>query len=537
MGEQGTDRRGFLAGMGALGAATTLGARWFDLAAVGAQPADVPPVDPEFPLGVAAGDPREDGSVIWTAVPPRADGAEVRVGWEVARDPSFRRIVCDGRERATAATGYTVHATVRDLRPDSWYHYRFHTPTGTSRVGRLRTAPRPGRHHDRLRFAFSSCQQINDSPYVAHQAMAGEDLDFWVHYGDYVYVHDTATLTLDDYRGVYRRFKANPLLQHLHATYPVVAMWDDGEFANGMDRNFEPARFAAAAQAWFEHQPVRSKRRDPTRTHREIEWGDLATFLLLDTRQYRDAAIPGVRGPDVLPFTTVDTRTPEGAQILDPGRTCLGAEQKRWFMNRLTRSEHTWRHVGHGYNFLALRLEDLDTPEIRADPPPGFHLNEGRYIEADAWDNYAAERREILGGLAEAQVPNVVVTAGHTHIWFAGGLRPDHDDLEGSPVVAHEFVCGSLTADPDVRRTYLPGVPLDQAEQIIRSLEASFLGINPHVDYIDSINQGYGLVELTPAAATVEFRVIDTFAADPQPSTRATWEIPAAPALIPSTVG
>ena len=55
--------------MGALGAATTLGARWFDLAAAGAQPADVPPVDPEFPLGVAAGDRREDGSVIWTAVP------------------------------------------------------------------------------------------------------------------------------------------------------------------------------------------------------------------------------------------------------------------------------------------------------------------------------------------------------------------------------------------------------------------------------------------------------------------------------------
>ena len=26
--------------------------------------------------------------------------------------------------------------------------------------------------------------------------MADEDIDFWVHYGDYVYVHDSATLTL-----------------------------------------------------------------------------------------------------------------------------------------------------------------------------------------------------------------------------------------------------------------------------------------------------------------------------------------------------
>jgi alkaline phosphatase D len=400
------------------------------------------------------------------------------------------------------------------------------------RTGRLRTAPRPGGRYDRLRFAFSSCQQINDSPYVAHRAMAGEDLDFWVHYGDYVYVHDSATLTLDDYRGVYRRFKADPLLQHLHATYPIVAMWDDGEFANGMDRLFPPARLAAATQAWFEHQPVGRQwqgRRDPNRTYRELEWGDLATFLLLDARQYRDPAIRGTVGADILPFETVDTRTPDGAQLLDPGRTCLGERQKRWLLDRLTRSDHTWRHIGHGYNFLALRMEDLDTPEIRADPPPGFHLNEGRYIVADAWDNYAAERREILGTLADAEVPNVVVTAGHTHIWFAGGLRPDHDDLEGSPVVAHEFVCGSLTADPDVRRAYLPGVPLDQAEQIIRSLEEVFLDVNPHVDYVDTINQGYGVVELTPTAATVEFRVIDTFALDPQPATRAAWEVPATP--------
>jgi alkaline phosphatase D len=522
----GTRRRDFIAGMGALGAAAAMGRRWLDLAAVAG--ADVAPVDPAFPLGIAAGDPREDGSVIWTAVPARPDGAPVRVGWEVARDASFRRVVQQGRERATADIGYTVHAVVRGLRPDGWYHYRFHTPGGTSRVGRLRTTPRPGRRHQRLRLAFSSCQQINDSPYVAHRAMAAEDLDFWVHYGDYIYVHDALTVTLDDYRTVYRRFKADPLLQHLHATYPVVAMWDDGEFVNGIDRTLEPARFAAAKQAWFEHQPVRRPRRDPDRTYREIEWGDLATFLLLDTRQYRDPAIPGVQAGGVLPFPTVDTRTPDGARLLDADRTCLGAAQKRWLTDRVTRSEHTWRHIGHGYNFLALRLEDLDTPEARADPPPGFHLNEGRYVAADAWDNYAAERREILGRLAEAQVPNVVVTAGHTHIWFAGGLRPDHDDLEGSPVVAHEFVCGSLTADPDVRRAYLPGLPLDQAEQVIRSVEELFLGINPHIDYIDSINQGYGLVELTPAAATVAFRVIDTFAADPQATTRASWELPAA---------
>ena len=515
-------RRDFLAGVGAGAAGVLAGPGWFDIAAAAA---DVPPVDPNYPLGVAAGDPRPHGAVIWTQVAAPSPTSRVAVTWQVATDPSFRRIVGHGRVAATAATDHTVKALVQGLDPDRWYHYRFRTGQGTSRVGRLRTAPRRGCQPRRLRFAFSSCQQINDSFYVAHLAMADEDIDFWVHYGDYVYVHDFATLTLADYRGVYQRFKANPLLQELHARYPVVAMWDDGEFVNGIDRTMEPVRFAAAKQAWFEYQPVLRRDRDPDRTYREIAWGDLASFLLLDVRQYRDpwvASVPG--GP--LGLSTVDTRTEVGAHIFDADRTCLGARQKQWLQRRLLAGDATWRHVGHGYNFLALRLDDFDTPELRAHPPAGFHVNGGSYVASDAWDSYWAERRELMDFIDRHEVPNVVVTAGHTHIYFAGGLRPDYDDLEGSPVVAHEFVCGSLTADPDLRRQYLPTLPLDQAEAVLRNLEGAFLAGNPHVDYIDLVGQGYGLVELTPAAASVSFRVIDTFDRQARATTRAAWTVP-----------
>lgn len=508
--------------------------RWFDLAAL----ADVAPIDPNYPLGVAAGDPRPHGSVIWTKVADPADGRGVRVRWEVASDERFRHVVRRGTTKATSATDFTAKVVVDGLRSDRWYHYRFRTDAGTSRSGRLCTAPGPGDRPDRLRFAFSSCQQINDSHYVAHLAMAEETLDFWVTYGDYVYVHDTATLTLDDYRGVYRRFKANPMLQELHARYPVVAMWDDGEFVNGIDRTLDPARFAAASQAWFEYLPVAAPRHEPTRTYREVSWGSLATFLLLDARQYRDPVVDGVAGGP-LGLSTIDTNTPAGAGIFAADRTCLGAEQKRWLKRRLRRSRAQWRHIGHGYNFQALRLADYDTPEARANPPAGFHVNGGNYIASDAWDMYWAERREILDFIAAEQVPNVLVTAGHTHIYFAAGLRPDYDDLAGSPTVAHEFVCGSLTADPDLRRAYLPDLPLDQAEAVLRGLETAFLGGNPHIDYIDLVSQGYGVVELTPAAATVDFRVIDTFDRNARASTRASWRISAASgdgALVSSAV-
>lgn len=519
-------RREFLSGVGAVVAAPL----WLS-----ACDTPVPPVDPQYPLGVAAGDPLPHGAVIWTKVADPSHGRAVSVSWEVAADDRFHQVLRRGTAWALPSAGYTVKALVDGLRPDGWYFYRFRTAAGTSRVGRLRTAPRRGAEPADLRFAFSSCQQINDSHYVAHLAMADEDIDFWVHYGDYVYVHDTATRTLDDYRGVYRRFKANPMLQELHARYPVVAMWDDGEFVNGVDNTLDPARFAAASQAWFEHMPVVPVRTDPTRTYRSIGWGRLASFLLLDTRQYRDRVVDGVPGGP-LGLSTIDTNTPAGAAIFDEDRTCLGRRQRRWLERSLVDDESTWRHIGHGYNFQALRLADYDTPEARATPPPGFHVNGGLYVASDGWDMYAAERRRLFELIAEHQVPNVVVTAGHTHIWFAGALRPDHDDLDASPVVGHEFVCGSLTADPDLRRAYLPDLPLDEAEAVLRSLETGFLGINPHLDHMDLVAQGYGLVELTPDEATVTFRVIDTFDPAATATTSAAWRIPAVPAGAPSPV-
>ena len=515
------NRRMFLALLGAGGAAAALNPRWFDLPALGAS---APAPDPAFPLGIASGDPRPDGTVIWTSVDPAADtGAGVAVRWEVAADESFATVLASGTETATAAGGHTVHAEVSGLPSDGWFHYRFTAGSNVSRTGRLRTAPAPGSSPERLRFTFSSCQQITDSYYVAHAAMAAEDLDFVVHYGDYVYVSDGGTITVDDYRGVYRRFKANPLLQDLHARYPMVVMWDDGEFVNGIDRTMEPVRFAAARQAWFEFMPVLRPADDPERVHRAIEWGGLVDFTLLDVRSRRDQAIESNDPTTLLP--TTDTALPSGAAIFDPDRTCLGADQKAWLKDRLVSGDFTWRHIGHGYPFVALRLEDYDTPEARANPPEGFHENGGKYLSTEQWDGYWAERRELLDHLADHEVPNVVVTSGHTHIYFVSELRPDYDDLEGSPVVAQEFVCGSLTADPDPRSQFFPDLPRDEAEVAIHGLESAFLGVNPHVELIDLLNQGYGLVTFTPTEATVDLRIIDTFDEDAVATTSHSYRI------------
>ncbi|MCU1496463.1 MAG: hypothetical protein JWM47_416 [Acidimicrobiales bacterium] len=522
------NRRVFLAMLGATGASAALAPRWFPLRSTAAAAGSAPTVDPAYPHGIASGDPRPDGTVIWTRVDPGADtGSGVEVTWEVAATDTFADVLRAGTATADATTDHTLHVSLSGLVADSWFHYRFTYDGHVSRAGRLRTAPPRGSSPDRLRFAFSSCQQINASHYVAHAAMAAEDLDFVVHYGDYVYVSDGGTLTVDDYREVYRRFKADPYLQELHATYPMVVMWDDGEFVNGIDRTLDPARFAAATQAWFEFMPVDRHPDEAARTYREIEWGSLVDFLLLDVRQYRDPAIGSNDDSGILPVT--DTALPGGQAIFDADRTCLGADQKAWLKDRLLDSvgSHRWRHIGTGYPFVTLRLGDYDTPEARADPPAGFHVNGGKYITAEQWDGYWAERKELMTFIGDQCIPDVIATSGHTHVYFGAGIQPDYDDLENSPTVLWEFTCGSLTADPDPRAQFFPGMPPAEAEAAIHSLEAAFLGGNPHVDFIDLLHQGYGIITFTPEAVQVDFRIIDTFDEDAVATTNKTYRIPA----------
>lgn len=466
-----------------------------------------------FPDGIKSGDPRPTSAVIWTRLAPPPDAMPVGVMWTVAEDAALQQVVRGGLASATAEDGHALKVLVRGLRPDRWYHYRFETDGGASVTGRLRTAPSARAVPDRLRYAFASCQQRTESYYVAHRAIAADNVDFLIHLGDYVYVSDHGTLTLDDYRGVYRRFHSNPLLQELHAAVPLVAVWDDGEFYNGVDRTGDPVRLAAARRAWFENMPVRRPRSD--RTYRTLPWGRLAELLLLDTRQYRDPEVPpNTRFADLI--DAQDTALPPGEQMFAPGRTTLGAAQKRWLKRRLARTRATWRLIGSSYDMAPWKIIDRDTPELRA-MDPMLQRNGGVYVSNEAWDDYQAERRELMEFIAARGIPNVVVTSGHTHFYKASEIQPDFDDV-ASPITAVEFVTGSLTADPDPR-TIAP-------EDLLHAAEALMLGANaPYLKQIDLLHQGYAVVDVTPEEAICEFRVLDTFDPDAQAETFARFRV------------
>lgn len=505
----GLDRRSFLQAMGAAAAA--------GLGAAGVAPASASPEpsDPQggglFPQGIAAGDPRPDGTVLWTRVDPATPGDTV-VGWEVATDSSFTHVVGNGLETARPVGDNCVHASIDGLEADRWYSYRFRVGDEMSGTGRLRTAPRPDAEPDHLRYVFASCQQINASHYVAHRAAAAEGADFFMHLGDYVYVDDHATVSLDDYRGVLRRFKANRLLQDCHAAVPFVVMWDDGEFWNGVDAVRDPFQSEIAhdvrrqngIDAFFDYMPVKRPEIDPNRLYRSLNWGNLADLFVLDVRSYRDPAVDAI-----------SSLTPEGAEMMAPGRTTLGSAQKAWLKSAMRDSAAAWRLLGNGYNFNWWRLIDLDHPLLRALNPRWQH-NAGIYAPNEAWDDYQAERLELLAFITGEGISDVVSCAGHTHLYFAG-IVPDDIDSPTRRGVLAEFTTGSLTADPDPR-TLFGGLPRQLAESLIHLGERFVTTQNPWYTYVNFLDQGYALVDVTPEELVCEFRLVDTF--DPEATAR-----------------
>lgn len=484
-------------GIGVPGA-YVLGSCTVEPAPDGPRPIHDDPDPAPFPWGVASGDPVPGGSTIWTRVEAPTD-AEVGVMWIVAEDPSFEQIVAAGTVAATGATGHCVTVPVGDLPADSWLWYRFEALGSASRTGRLRTAPAASAAPDRLRFAFASCQQLNDSFFVAHRAAAAEGLDFMIHLGDYIYVDDQATLSLADYRSCYERWRREPGLRDLHAAVPMVAVWDDGEFVNGIDRTLPAERFENATRAWFEWFP----HVDPgqRRVYRSLRWGDLAVLPVLDVRSYRDPAV------DSIVYL-------EDAEAYEPTRSTLGAEQHAWLTGLLEGSSAAWRIVGSGYNVAPWRLLNL---ELLRPFRPGLPPNAGIYAPNEAWDDYFVERRDLLEWMARQGVADTVFVSGHTHVYLASDLRPDPDSW-ASPVVAADFCTGSLTADPDPRAAFLPGLPPGAAEEVIRLAERWVLSQNaPGMRHINLVDQGYAVVDVDPERIEVTYRLIDTSRPDAVP--------------------
>ena len=196
-----------------------------------------PPRD-VFTLGVASGDPLQDGVVLWTRLAPdplNGGGMPDRrfsVQWQVANDERFTQVVREGSVFAAPEGAHSVHVEVSGLQPGRDYFYRFRSGPELSLVGRTRTAPPPGAPLSALSFAFASCQAYTSGSYTAYRRMSEEDLDLVVHLGDYIYegggagarAHARAgeIVSLQDYRIRHAQYRTDADLQAAHAERPAA---------------------------------------------------------------------------------------------------------------------------------------------------------------------------------------------------------------------------------------------------------------------------------------------------------------------------
>lgn len=466
-----------------------------------------------FTLGVASGSPRADGIVLWTRLAPEplAGGGmpstSVELNWELARDESFRNIVRTGTATATPELGHSVHVEVTDLEPAHWYWYRFTAGDAVSPAGRTRTAPAPDVALERLRFAFASCQQYEQGYYAAHRHLAAEDLDLIVFLGDYIYEsswgrnhvrkHDSGEpYTLSEYRNRYALYKSDPDLRHSHAVAPWIVTWDDHEvdndYANDQSEDLDPeflTRRAAAYQAYYEHMPL-ARRALPhgpdAQLYDSFAFGDLATFFVLDDRQYR------ARQACPKPGRGGGSFGADCAERLGPGRTMLGAAQEAWLRDGLARTHAKWNVIAQ------------QTLMAQLDRKPG----PGQSFWTDGWDGYPAARARLLNDIAGLKPLNPLVIGGDVHCTWVADLKPDFDDPK-SPVVATEFCGTSITSQ---------GPSQKQVEMMLAE--------NPHLRYGNGQKRGYVKMEIRRDACTATLRALDSEKrADSDISTLATFVV------------
>jgi alkaline phosphatase D len=405
-----------------------------------------------FSLGVASGDPAPDSVVLWTRLAPRPlevgggmPATPVEVSWQIAEDEGLSRVVGSGTVVANSEWGHSVHVEASGLRPDRWYWYQFKAAGETSPKGRTRTLPARDAMPDRLRFAFASCQHYESGLFTAYEHLAREDVDLIVHLGDYIYegaaqerrvrMHNgPEIIKLDDYRARYALYKLDPALQAAHAMAPWIVTWDDHEVENNYaaaipqhpDRTTTEQflqRRAAAYQAYYEMMPLRRSalpRGPDMLLYRQLNFGRLASFNVLDTRQYRTDQPLG------------DGRKTPTDVVLSPNGSILGAQQRNWLFGGLERSSATW-------NVLAQQVM-----MARVDLQAGSTVQHSM----DQWPGYEFERRRVLKHFHEKKIKNPVVLTGDIHTNWANELIADFDQLD-SQRVGVEFVGTSISSGGD----------------------------------------------------------------------------------------
>lgn len=483
-----------------------------------------------FTHSVASGEPGARSMLLWTRYVP-TDGGAAKMRVEVSATQDFARVVAGGEMVTGPWRDHTAKITVDGLSPATSYFYRFIAPDGSmSPVGMTRTLP----EGDVSRFGIGvfSCSNMPFGFFNAYgHAAARDDIDMWVHLGDYYYEYargryaprpgvvpdrspapEGELLVLADYRLRYASYRSDPDLQRLHQVKPMIASWDDHESANdsweGGAQNHDPAtegdwntRKQAAMQAYREWMPVSD---EPWASY---DIGSLATLFRTETRLLARTAEPDLGRLFFAPDPIRALTEFRDGQWQDPAATMMGTAQELWLrqaMQHSVRSGRKWQVVGFGTIMGNLQAPLNAADWLGANPPARAQREiQGAVMAAraglpfnfDSWGGYPAARARFLKSAQEMN-SDLIVLCGDSHNAWAFDLaqdgRPAGVEFAGHSVTSPGFEA-SMGSDPAV-------------------VAAGLVSANPELKWCDTSRRGYMALTLTPREARNDWLFVDTLA-------------------------
>jgi len=478
-----------------------------------------------FTHGVASGEPGANSVLLWTRY---AAPSDTRLTAEISETPDFTRIAGGGSVTAAGDRDHTAKIRVDGLHPGRWYFYRFVAPDGRmSPTGRTRTLPQGPTASFNL--ALFSCANLPFGWFNAYgHAAARGDIDLCVHLGDYLYEYRSGEypaagdvvpgrlvqpeheiVALADYRLRYAAYRSDPDLQRLHQLFPMIAQWDDHEFANdvwkgGAENHNDGegewrAREAAAERAHREWMPVADTR------WRDYQVGDLATIFLPETRiTARDK--PFELGDIIAGRGDVAAALKAFAETgyRDRARQLLGGDQEKWLFDGFaasTRAGTRWQVCAQQIVMGSLFTPPESASWFGADQPDYVRrrvavaqlaAKAGLPLNMDSWDGYPAARDRLLAAAQRADA-DLVTLSGDSHNAWAFDLAHD-----GRPVGVE--VGGHSVTSPGFE-AYTPGISDDVRTAALRAS-------SPQLRWANTADRGYATVRLDRDRVTADWHML-----------------------------
>lgn len=265
--------------------------------------------------------------------------------------------------------------TAEGLQPDTQYYYGVRDSAGnrTESVGAFRTPPE-GAHS--FRFGAASCN-FTGSDHAVFEEIQSQDLDFFVHMGDFGY----PDVVINDPGLFYNNHKTNfgaPRQAALWSSLPLFYIWDDHDFGPNNSWSGSPARAAAieSFRAWVPSPPLADP--DPSAgVYFAFDRGRVR-FIATDLRAYR--ADPTMQD--------------------SPLKTMLGAAQKTWFKHELLSAKARGQAICW-----------ISTIPWNATNDPDGHGGEG-----DSWSSWGTEQAELADFITEHDLDvQMFVLSGDMH--------------------------------------------------------------------------------------------------------------------------